>query len=210
MSTVDPIIFRNAAKYIDAHGWTQGTEENEAGEVCLTGAIRKCASVPGDFALVREVLRKRGRAEDWNDEEATKTKVAKYLRTAEVTDADLADTFGPQWAEIVTFVRRVAVLNEGELEPVPAYREAAWAEAWAAAWDASRAAARDVMRDAAWAAAQEAARDAQWEMSWAAARALAVRDLIGQHDFTQAHYDTLTAPLRKSGITVHPDDAELA
>jgi hypothetical protein len=39
--------------------------------------------------------------------------------------------------------------------------------------------------------------------------ALAVRDLIGEHGFTQAHYDTLTGPWRTVIGPVHPDDAEV-
>jgi hypothetical protein len=39
----------------------------------------------------------------------------------------------------------------------------------------------------------------------AAARALVVRDLIGEQ-----FYDTLTGPLRSIGITVHPADAPYA
>ena len=60
----------------------------------------------------------------------------------------------------------------------------------------------DILRnDDADAAARAAARAAAWD----AAVALVVRDLIGEQ-FTQAHYDTLTAPLRSIGITVHPGD----
>ena len=54
-------------------------------------------------------------------------------------------------------------------------------------------------RNAAW----YAARDATWDATWA----LIVRDLIGQHGFTQAHYDLLTGPWRQVIGPVHPDDA---
>ena len=40
------------------------------------------------------------------------------------------------------------------------------------------------------------------------ATALAVRDLIGQHGFTQAHYDTLTGPWATVIGKVHPDDTD--
>jgi hypothetical protein len=71
--------------------------------------------------------------------------------------------------------------------------------------------------DAAWAAAQVA--NAAWALAAGAATqaadqvaagALAVRDLIGKHGFTQAHYDTLIGPWRTVIGPVHPDDAEVA
>ena len=60
-------------------------------------------------------------------------------------------------------------------------------------------------QDAAW----DAAGDAAWAAAGAAAWALVVRDLIGQHGFTQAHYDTLTRPWRTVIGPAHPDDAPL-
>jgi len=50
----------------------------------------------------------------------------------------------------------------------------------------------------------DAARDAAWD----AARALTVRDLIGD-TFTQAHYDALTGPWRKTLGPLHPDDTDI-
>ena len=177
---------RLAAEYIPAHGWTKGTEQDEKGAVCLTGALRLCAPVEGDFYLIREVLRKRDRAEGWNDAEGrTESEVVEYLKTAEVTDADLADTFGPQWEQIVALVRRTAVLTAEEADRLYTARGSAW--------------------DAAWDAARGAARGAAWD----AAGALAIRPLIGQYGFTQEHYDILTGPWRKVIGPIHPDDAEM-
>lgn len=54
---------------------------------------------------------------------------------------------------------------------------------------------------------------AAWNATWAAARAAAgllVRDLIGQHGFTQEHYDLLTGAWRTAIGPIHPDDAEVA
>ena len=129
------------------------------------------------------------------------------------------ELLGPMHAELFAFFRR--------LDGVTTTR-------WAAARDAARIAARDVARIAAWIAAGDAARHAagaaaariaardasgaaariaSGDASGAAARisawTLVVRDLIGQHGFTQDHYDTLTRPLRAAGVVVHPDDAEI-
>ena len=43
--------------------------------------------------------------------------------------------------------------------------------------------------------------------AWAAAGALVTRDLIGQHGYTQAHYDLLVQPWATIISQVHPDDA---
>ena len=44
--------------------------------------------------------------------------------------------------------------------------------------------------------------------AWGAARGLVVRDLIGKHRFTKAHYDLLTQPWATVIGKVHPDDAD--
>jgi hypothetical protein len=190
---------QRAADWIDTHGWVQGTERNAAGAVCLTGALRFCDLRPGDWLVAREVFRQRRHAEDWNDAKGrTKTEVQDYLRSVEIDDAELAKTFGPQWESIVALVRTAATITLQRGNEL----DAAWAAARDAAWAAARAAARD----ATWDAARDAARDAAWDAAGDAAWALGVRDLIGQHGFTQAHYDLLTAPWVKVMGPVHPDD----
>ena len=180
-----------AAGYITEHGWTQGTEEDSSGRVCLTGALRLCSPVPGDSHIAREVFRRRGRAEGWNDEHGrTAGEVVAYLAATEITDEELAETFGPQWREIVALVRAVSGATQQQIVDLAA--------AWDAAWDAAGAAAWDAAGDAAWAAAWAAARDA--------ARALTIRDLISTNGYTQAHYDLLTGPWRQVMGPLHADD----
>jgi hypothetical protein len=150
--------------------WLQGGWGNDD-RMCLHGAIRRCQPVPGDAYLIEQVANRKGWGTSWNDDTGTRWDDVKALILAgvEVTDADLDDTFGPQWEQFVALVRRAAVLTHDE----------------ALRMDAARAAARD----AAW--------------------ALAVRDLIGQHGFTQAHYDLLTEPWRTVIGPIHPEDARL-
>ena len=129
-----------AAGYITEHGWTQGTEEDSSGRVCLTGALRLCSPVPGDSHIAREVFRRRGRAEGWNDEHGrTAGEVVAYLAATEITDEELAETFGPQWREIVALVRAVSGATQQQIVDLAAARDAAWAAARAAAWAAARA-----------------------------------------------------------------------
>ncbi len=78
----------HAADLIDRVGWTQGTECDGAGRVCLTGALRYCNPQPGDWLIAREIFRAKGRAEGWNDaSERTCNEVVELLRSTEITDA---------------------------------------------------------------------------------------------------------------------------
>lgn len=191
MSTlIDRDRLAKAAGYITDHGWTQGEYSTGDGKVCLHGAVRSCVPVDGDTEIIRAVLRNKGFSEDWNDEPGrTADEVIQVLQAIEITDADLEATFGPQWEPIIALVRRAAALTLREAQDLAAARVAA-----RDAWDAAR--------GAAWDAAWDAARGA----AGAAARALSVRDLSGQHGFTQAHYDTLTGPWVQVIGPVHPDD----
>ncbi len=209
--------------------WVQG-RWGDGVSACLHGAIRRCQPIPGDAYLIQQVARRQGWGTSWNDASSTSwPMVRERLARIEVTDADLAGTFGPQWGHVVALVRRAAVLTADEAQRLVAAWVAARDAAWAAA-GAARDAAWVAARDAAWAAAGAAgaaagaagaawvaARDAAWAAAGAArdaardaAGALAVRDLIGEHGFTQAHYDTLAGPWRTVIGPVHPDDAEVA
>ena len=98
--------------------------------------------------------------------------------------------FGPMGEHVEALIDRALRLTVTEVKELGAARYAA------------RDAARYAARYAAWYAARDAARDA--------ARGLVVRDIIGQHGFTQAHYDVLTGPWRKVIGPIHPDDAEVS
>ena len=131
------------------------------------------------------------------------------LRVVEELPAHLA--LGPNGEAVAVFIdslrrmsaaQRAAAWDTARVAAGDA-RAAAWAAAGVAAGDA-RAAAWDTSRAAAWEAAAGVAADTARVAAWAAARALVVRDLI-----SRGHYDTLTAPMRAAGVTVHPDDPAL-
>ncbi|MGB1224867.1 MAG: hypothetical protein ACPHCN_12085 [Mycobacterium sp.] len=189
------------------HGqhWIQGEWSNSDG-MCLHQAVRVCHPQPGDAYLIEQVAQREGWGTQFNDSDGTDFFVVEQslrLRKEGIEDWQLEATFGPQWECIVALVRRAATLTQSEGHELNAAGDAAWdaagaaarAAAWAAAWDAARAAAWDAARDAAWDAAGDVA------------RAAAVRDLIGQHGFTQQHYDTLTGPWASVIGPVHPDDS---
>ena len=217
------VITRAAALVSEPDVWIQGENDDGQGHYCAHGAVLRQHCTPGDEHMWRRVMRKRGLGEEWNDAPGrTAAEVAERFAAiaAETTESDMAEVFGPQWEAIRDLVRRLAVLTPDDIDKLTAAWAAAWDAAWAAAWAAARAAAwaaawaaaRAAARAAAGAAARDAARDAARAAAraaaGAAALALVVRDLIGER-FTRAHYDTLTAPLRAIGITVHPGDAPL-
>ncbi len=193
--------------------WVKNTWGQD-GFMCLHGAIRRCQPQPGDAYLVEQVARRQGWGTDWNDDEHTHWgDVRERIARIEITDIDLADTFGPQWEQVVALVRRAAVLTADEVYRLAAMEPSAGPDTHAAA----RAAARSTVRYA----AVEAGEDATWGAVWGAcvaaradargvasntAEALVARDLIGQHGFTQEHYDTLTRSWRTVIGPVHPDD----
>ena len=210
---INPTPWPLAAEKVEGH-WTQH-KQHDGKRMCLVGALESCGLAPGEWLIARAVARHRDHGEGWNDaDDRTETEVVGWLRTAEpITPDELADVFGPQWAQVCAVVLRAARLTVDEAKAINAAWDAAWGAArgaardaaWGAAWDA----ARDAACDAALGAARGAARDAAWGAAWDAARAIVVRDLIGTHGFTQAHYDTLTGPWRKVIGPVHPDDAPL-
>ena len=226
---INPAPWSAAADKIEGH-WLQG-EQRAGDRMCLVGGLEACGLAPGEWVIARAVARRRGHGEEWNDDRnRTEAEVLEWLRSAEpITETELAGVFGPQWEQICALVLRAARLTPDEAERLAAAWDAAWDAAWVAAWDAAWAAwdagdAGDAGWDAAWAAAGPA-----WDAAWAAwvawdagdagdaardaardaAGALVVRDLIGQHDLTQEHYDRLTRPWREVIGSVHPDDGPL-
>ena len=216
------VITRAAALVSEPDVWIQGENDDGQGHYCAHGAVLRQHCTPGDEHMWRRVMRKRGLGEEWNDAPGrTAAEVAERFAAiaAETTESDMAEVFGPQWEAVRDLVRRLAVLTPDDIDKLTAAWAAAWVAARAAARDAAREAARaaaraaraaawDAARAAAWDAARAAAWDAAGDAAGDAALALVVRDLIGER-FTRAHYDTLTAPLRAIGITVHPGDAPL-
>jgi len=192
---------------LDAKGWRKGSYGNKlSGPVCLHGAIRLCALVPGDAQIVESVARKQGWGTAWNDDEGTDEGMVRALlaKGIEVTDDDLEATFGPQWEAVVWIVRRATVLTRHEIDALDTARNAARATARNAARASARAVARSAARDAAWiAAALSATREAVWDAAsaaaWGAVRAAAVCaavwDLASEAGrFTLADRDLLIGP----------------
>lgn len=82
----DAGLFRNAADFIERHGWIQGRLQNTfSGAVCTIGALQGCPLPPGMHAPVDidEFYRFIGGDIDtWNDApERTMEEVCKTLRT---------------------------------------------------------------------------------------------------------------------------------
>ncbi|WP_052479933.1 hypothetical protein [Streptomyces sp. NBRC 110035] len=181
---------RLAHDYMQTHGWTQHTEKDEQGQVCLTGAVRLCSPKTGDEYLVRAVLQHRGLAESWNDAaDRTVADVLDVLSTLEITDTDLEHTFGPGWAGVVRVVREAATLTEEQADRI----SAAWDAAQSAAWYAAQSAAWYAAWDAAWDAAQSAAWDAAQSPARPAARDAALAEAT-RHHTTPEQYQLLSAP----------------
>ncbi len=203
-----PVIHVGGQPLVDVlatRGWTQDSYESDRGEVCLHGAIRLCQPVPGDAHLIEQVEASLDRwSTAWNDEDTrTAREVLELARSGwDITDDDLAKTFGPQWCAVVALVRRCAVMTGDEADRLAAVE----ADRLSAALDAARDAARDAALVAAWNAVRDAARDAAWDAAWNAAWdaawdaawAVVTWDLATDDGpYTTAHRDLLIAPWRE-------------
>ena len=170
-----PVIHVGGQPLVDVlttHGWTQGDYEND-GEVCLHGAIRLCQPVPGDTHLIERVEASLDRwSTGWNDEDTrTQAEVLGLARSGwDITDDDLAKTFGPQWRAVVALVRRCAVMTAVESDRLDAARGAARGAAWDAARGAALGAALAVV---------------SWDLA------------TDDGPYTTAHRDLLIAPWRE-------------
>ena len=130
---------------------------------------------------------------------ATQPDKAGFTQLTVVAELDVAECFGSNGQRVLAMIRQAEQLTPGQAKRLvaarvaagdaawdaarDAARDAAWVAAWVAAGDVARNAARDAARDAAREAAGDVAGDAAW--------ALVVEDLIGQHGFTQDHFDIL-------------------
>ncbi|MBK7021500.1 MAG: hypothetical protein IPH38_18375 [Candidatus Microthrix sp.] len=174
------VITQAAALISEPDVWIQGANDDGHGHYCAHGAVLRQHCTPGDQHMWRQIMRRGGLTEEWNDAtDRTAEEVAERfaLIAAETTAADMADVFGPQWEAIRDLVRRVAALTPAELDKLAAAGYAAGYVAWYAAGDAAGDAAGYAAWDAAWAAARAAAGDAAgyaaWDAAWAAAWAAA-------------------------------------
>ena len=107
--------------------WRQGDYGNDKA-MCLHGAIRRCCPVPGDAYLIEQVEARLDRwSTTWNDAiTRTEGEVVQLARAGwDITDADLIETFGPQWRAVVALVRRAATLTPNEAQRLGAARDAA-------------------------------------------------------------------------------------
>jgi hypothetical protein len=165
------VITQAAALISEPDVWIQGANDDGHGHYCAHGAVLRQHCTPGDQHMWRQIMRKKGLTEEWNDAtDRTAEEVAERfaLIAAETTAADMADVFGPQWEAIRDLVRRVAALTPAELDKLAAAWEATRAAAGAAAWEATEAAAREAAWEATRAAAGAAAWPAAWPATWPA------------------------------------------
>jgi len=174
------VITQAAALISEPDVWIQGANDDGHGHYCAHGAVLRQHCTPGDQHMWRQVMRKKGLTEEWNDAtDRTAEEVAERfaLIAAETTAADMADVFGPQWEAIRDLVRRVAALTPAELDKLAAAGYAAGYVAWYVAGDVAGDAAGYAVWDVSWVAAGAAAGDAAgyaaWDAAWGAAWAAA-------------------------------------
>ena len=186
--------------------WIKG-EWAKGESMCLHVAIRRSQLQPGDALIIERVAEYQGWGVTWNEDSATTwSDVRKRLSYVAVTDVELAETFGPQWVHVLKLVRRAALLTPAEAVALDVAWEAAKIPSWECELDSVGIARWDAAGVAAGIAAGESLENAAWAPAWNAAGALAVRNLVGEANFTQARYDLLTGPWASVIGPVHPED----
>jgi hypothetical protein len=162
MTTIIHIDPEAPLHILDEHGWVKGSYDAD-GRVCLHGAIRLCQPVPGDAQIIEQVAHRQGWGTGWNDSDDTTEQMVRdrLALGIDITDEDLADTFGPQWRAVIHIVRRSAVMTDDEAQRLNAAESVAWSAAGSAAgyaaWSAAWSAAGSAAGYAAWSAAGSAA-----------------------------------------------------
>ncbi len=220
-------LSRRAADLIEEHGWTQHSDQAPDGrlistgswELGLTGGLRLAATQPGDHMIAQTVFTARGQHEWWNDErDRTKKQVLAALRSTDITEAVLADVFGPRWEAVMTVVRTaqsfttnqlltLIVKSRNKFRSDSAHRVAVLA-AHQSGRDTTIGRALNVGDDAAHEAVHRAVSDSMFTSSPAirdgsdliaipirvrdAMAAATVGDLVGRYGYAQAHHNVLT------------------
>ena len=201
---VDDIL----AKFEHGDKWIQGAWANPEG-MCLHQGIRVCQPRKGDAFIIEQVAAQQGWGVGWNDEIGRTFDDIKQtlVEHREILPFELKAVFGPQWLPIVDLVRSTAEFSVHEHRTLCAFMDFEMDRPWDAALNAARLEGRQGALGAAGCAAVGAATMGTARFAaQAAVWALVVRDLIGQHGFTQEHYDTLTKPWASVIGPVHPDD----
>jgi hypothetical protein len=114
-----------AARIVRACGWSQGLPltdvddqpEDHQRTVSLSEALRCAETTAGDGLIAAEVFTAGGHGDRFNDEATTtQSDVENALTHGRITERDLEVVLGPAWAEVIAFVRRVAVLTSTQAE----------------------------------------------------------------------------------------------
>lgn len=202
----------HAADYIDRFGWTQNRERDDAGRVNIAGALRYCTTQPGVWAIAFEVFCRWNCGRKWNNEKGrTQNEVTALLRSSEITDRELALTFGPSWEiTVAAACRAAAITTEQRIALILAKEAAGDITAAVRARQDALYALQCIDDDTGAIPAAGAANGiVVWQATRDAVTGAAARFLIGQHGFTQEHYDALTRPWRTVMGPLHPGDVDL-
>lgn len=201
--TVMTDLTRRAATYIGDHGWVQNRAEDEAGRVCVAGALRACADTDTERAVTLAILRARGRGEEWNDTAGrTREQVRQCLAATTVTEDDLTGMLGPNWRHMTALLARAERLTAGEHQRLAVDDNDDLRLARHIAQDLvakhDRCAVPQIEIPPVGETLSGGVGDALWGLS--------TRDLIGQHGYTREDYTALTSAWAHVVGAAYPDD----
>jgi hypothetical protein len=177
--------------------WTKGWGDRKT-RTCAHGAILRPCDTPGDAIIWSRWVSTTQLSMSDNDAAPDASYVVNKLKAVvDPTEADMEKMYGPQWAEVISLIRRAATLTAEEREALRKAYAYDVASSYAAYDAAYAVASSDASYDAAVYAeyaAYYASYAAHAYVASRAARGIAMRHLIGTHGYTQAHYDALVGP----------------
>ncbi|HJQ42127.1 MAG TPA: hypothetical protein VJ831_03500, partial [Jatrophihabitantaceae bacterium] len=170
-----------------------------------------CAPVRGEAFVAFQLLSRRALPNSYLLRLDVLDDALAALDSFTVTEDECEQTFGPNWTDVVRHAVDVAALVDEQFGALTRTSGAVDGRRRLGAWICARDAASEAGRIKSWYHAQDAA----WERRYMdevtlrederrcadlatavrdAAAAHAVSDLVGTHDFTRAHYETLLDP----------------
>ena len=210
-----------AAHFIRRHPVPKRGDYTPETRLSVLDVLVHCAPVRGDAFVAFQLLSRRELPGSYLLHVDVVDDALSALDTFAVTENECEQSFGPNWQDVVRHAVEAAALLHGDFGALTRTtsvvdsrrRLGAWACARDAAWEAGRIKSWYRAQDAAWerhfmdeATVREdeqlcadiatAVRDA--------AAAHAVSDLVGRHDFTSAHFETLLAPGRTAAAHLLP------
>ncbi len=106
----------SAAHLLREMGFAWGVNVAKGTELTMDQAVRRVSQVPGDAIIVQmEFYRRSGMDEMPSGQNFAPKDRIEYLANLEITELNLAELFGSNWAEVVKFIQNISAISFSDL-----------------------------------------------------------------------------------------------